>query len=70
MPLARGKKSIYKYDNKMGETNKTGVQILREDRLNKNVVYNVTLNICQNSTLKKVFKIKVCLAFRTWQSIM
>lgn len=55
MPLARGKKSIYKYDNKMGETNKTGVQILREDRLNKNVVYNITLNICQNSTFKISF---------------
>lgn len=33
MPLARGKKSMYKYDNKMGETNETGVQLLREDRL-------------------------------------
>lgn len=33
MPLARGKKSLYKYDNKMGETNETGVQLLREDRL-------------------------------------
>lgn len=55
MPLSRGKKSIYKYDSKMGETNKTGVQILREDRVNKNVVYNVTLNIFQNSMLKISF---------------